>query len=318
MQCLELLYQDLRCEYHLVQGESRDRPYIPALTTDGFVNWMSAFIQASPGSEARRLDGIMATLPIDADSETPSDKPERLPKQLSRHLFPSKPHESTRQCVSSALKVWYDALGLSSSRPPSYLGAFRNLFARSLSPKPRDRGRREDRSQGSAAREDRETFIEVIEVPPSHSSNSQRSSRSYHRTRDWDEHSTRSLRSSRSSGKVLVEEASRHSRAESPRRRQHRHHHRREGSPRPSKHQSSRHDENRRVESRDSRRSAASEYASSQPRTTPPSSREGSPKALTNRAENYAFFQGRESGSAHEGILRETPATKRTQRASRH
>ncbi|KAF4508406.1 hypothetical protein G6O67_004789 [Ophiocordyceps sinensis] len=279
MQCLELLYQDLRCEYHLVQGESRDRPYIPALTTDGFVNWMSAFIQASPGSEARRLDGIMATLPIDADSETPSDKPERLPKQLSRHLFPSKPHESTRQCVSSALKVW---------------------------------------SQGSAAREDRETFIEVIEVPPSHSSNSQRSSRSYHRTRDWDEHSTRSLRSSRSSGKVLVEEASRHSRAESPRRRQHRHHHRREGSPRPSKHQSSRHDENRRVESRDSRRSAASGYASSQPRTTPPSSREGSPKALTNRAENYAFFQGRESGSAHEGILRETPATKRTQRASRH
>ncbi|KAM4066845.1 hydroxyproline-rich glycoprotein DZ-HRGP [Hirsutella rhossiliensis] len=301
MRCLELFYQDLRCEYHLVQGESRDRPYIPALTSDGFVNWMSAFIQASPDAEAKRLDGIMAALPIEADSEAPNEKPERLPKQLSRHLFPSRPHERTCQYVSNALKVWYDAQGLSNSRPPSYLDAFRNLFARSLSPRPRDRDRREDRGQGSA-RDDRETFIEVIEVPPGHSSDSQRSSGPYPRTRDWDEYSTRSSRSSRSSGKVLVEEASRHSRDASPRRRHHRHH-RREGSPRPSKHRHS---------------GAASGYASSLPRTTPPSSREGSPKASANRAENYAFFQGRESGPTYEGILRETPTTRRTQRASRH
>lgn len=302
MRCLELLYQDLRCEYHLVQGESRDRPYIPALTSDGFVDWMSAFIQASPDTEAKRLDGIMAALPIEADGETAKGKSRRLPKQLSRYLFPSRPHDRTRQCVNSALQVWYDALGLSNARPSSYFDAFRGLFAQSPSPRPRDRGYREDKGQRSR-RDERETFIEVIEVQPSHSPNSQRSSRSYHRTRDQDEHSVRSSRPSQSSGKVLVEVASGHSRDVSPERRHHRHQ-RREGSPRPSKHRHSGYDGGRGVGARDGHRSAASGHS--------PSSREGSPKALANRAENYAFFQGRESEPTHGDVAR------RPQRTSRH
>lgn len=310
MRTLELLFRDLRCEYHLVQGATRDRPYIPALTSDGFVNWMSAFIQANHDAEAKRLNIIMATFPVEAEGDILDGKPERLPKQLSRHLFPSQRHEGTRQCVDNALQIWYDILGLSTSNPPSCLAPFRALFCRSLSPKPRDRGRREDRGP-PAARENRETYIEVIEVPPVHASSSHhRSSRSYHGTRDWNDHA-------RSSGKVSVEEASRHGRDESPRR-HHRHHcHGREGSPRASKQRHAGRDRNRHAEPRDAVRGVMSGYASPLPATTSPSSREGSPKSSADRAHNYAFFQRRESGPTYGEILREAPAAKRPQRAVR-
>ncbi|PFH55623.1 hypothetical protein XA68_17935 [Ophiocordyceps unilateralis] len=315
MHSLELLYQDLRCEYHLIQGESREKAYIPALTSDGFVNWMSVFIQVSPDSEARRLDSIMAALPIEAASDTPDGKPERLPKQLSRHLFPSRAHDKTRHRVATALMDWVEATGFSASRPPSWMANFRDMVSRSLSPKAADRGRREDRR-------DRETYIEVIEVPKNAQN---KPSKSYHRIRDHrDEPSARP-----SGGKVLVEETSRSSRDASPRRHHrhhhqhhHRHHRHRDSSPRPSKHRHSEQEASRHGGTRDPRRSSGgghstTSHARGVQQTTPPSSRDGSPKPSLVRAENYAFFQGREAGPTYDDVLREAPPSSRTQRTAR-
>ncbi|KAF4585827.1 hydroxyproline-rich glycoprotein DZ-HRGP [Ophiocordyceps camponoti-floridani] len=281
MNSLEHLYLDLRCDYHLVQGESREKAYIPALTSDGFVNWMSVFIQVSPDSEARRLDSIMAALPIEATSETPDGKPERLPKQLSRHLFPSRAHDKTKHRVAAALTDWVEAMGYSASRPPSWMSTFRDMVSRSLSPKAPEPVRREDKRE-------RETYIEVIELPASTTTNSTPTEPS-RRPRDHREEP-----SSRPS-KVLVEEtASRSGRDSSPRRHHrhhhqhhhHRHHRHREASPRPSKHRHS-------------------EHAGTRRKTTPPSSRDGSPKSGLGRADNYTFFQAREMGPTYDDVLRE-------------
>ncbi|PHH68468.1 hypothetical protein CDD80_7491 [Ophiocordyceps camponoti-rufipedis] len=286
MNSLEHLYLNLRCEYHLIQGETREKAYIPALTSDGFVNWMSVFIQVSPDSEARRLDSIMAALPIEAASDTPDGKPERLPKQLSRHLFPPRAHDKTKHRVAAALTDWVEAMGYSASRPPSWMSAFRDMVSRSLSPNAPEPVRREDRRE-------RETYIEVIELPASTTANSTPTEPS-RRPRDHREEP-----SSRPS-KVLVEEtASRSGRDSSPRRHHrhhhqhhhHRHHRHREASPRPSKHRHS-------------------DRAGTRRKTTPPSSRDGSPKSGLGRVDNYAFFQGRDMGPTYDDVLREGGASR--------
>ncbi|PNY19944.1 Uncharacterized protein TCAP_07459 [Tolypocladium capitatum] len=291
---LELLYQDLKCEYHLVQGNSLgDRPYIPALTPDGFAAWMANFIQSSPDLEARRLDHVMAALPIDAAGSTLDGKPERLPKQLSRHLFPSRPHKGTGKRVDNALKEWAEGMGLSDSRPSSWSSVFCHAICPSLSPGSRDMGRREEGSRRYTNAE-RDAYIEV---PAGHSSRSRhRSSRSYHQTRDRDEQSTRY------SAKTYIEQASRGTRDASPRR----HQSHRERSPRPSKH---RHPDAREAP----RRGPAAQ-------TTPPPSRECSPETASKRAKNYAFFQGRDPGKTYEELdfLWETSAARRTQRGARY
>ncbi|RDA91961.1 hypothetical protein CP533_1362 [Ophiocordyceps camponoti-saundersi (nom. inval.)] len=312
---LELLYQDLRCEYHLIQGESKEKAYIPALTSDGFVNWMSVFIQVSPDSEARRLDSIMAALPIEAAGDSPDDKPERLPKQLSRHLFPSRAHDKTRHRVATALTDWVEAMGYSASRPPSWMSTFRDMVSRSLSPKDQERGRRDEKR-------DRETYIEVIEVPATNAQH--HGTKSYHRIRD--QPSTRPAATAAAGSKVLVEEtSSRSGRDASPRRHhrhhqhqhQHRHHRHRDASPRPSKH---RHSSDHEPASRHggSRRSGGGHGTRGGQQPTPSSSsRDGSPKASLGRADNYAFFQGRDAGSTYDD--REAPpSTSRTQRAPRY
>ncbi|KND92487.1 hypothetical protein TOPH_02650 [Tolypocladium ophioglossoides CBS 100239] len=291
---LELLYQDLKCEYHLVQGNSLgDRPYIPALTPDGFAAWMANFIQASPDHEARRLDHVMAALPIDAAGSSLDGKPERLPKQLSRHLFPSRPHKGTEKRVDNALKEWAEGMGLSDSRPSSWSSVFRDAICRSLSPSVRDRGRR-DEGIRRYTNVERDTYIEV---PAGHSSRSRhRSSRSYHQTRDRDEQSTRYP------AKIYVDEASGRTRDASPRR----YHSHRERSPRPSKY--------RHPDAREAPRTGPAAQ------TTPPPSRECSPKTASKRANNYAFFQGRDPGKTYEELdfLRETSAARRAQKGAQY
>ncbi|POR32917.1 Uncharacterized protein TPAR_06855 [Tolypocladium paradoxum] len=291
---LELLYQDLKCEYHLVQGNSLgDRPYIPALTPDGFAAWMANFIRACPDLEARRLDHVMAALPIDAAGSTPDGKPERLPKQLSRHLFPPRPLKGTEKRVDNALMEWAEGMDPSDSRPSSWSSVFCDAICRSLSPGSRDRGRREEGGRRYTNAE-RDTYVEV---PAGHSSRSRhRSSRSYHQTRDRDEQSTRYP------AKTYVEEASRRTRDASPRR----HNRHRERSPRPTKH--------RDPEPREARRRGPAAQ------TTPPPSRECSPRTASKRANNYAFFQGRDPGKTYEELdfLRETSAARRTDRGARY
>ncbi|KAM5350479.1 hypothetical protein ACJ41O_006984 [Fusarium nematophilum] len=103
---LETLYQYLRCENHLVQKRISGMPHIPSLTPAGFERWMVCQIQAFPDQEAKRLNRVMADLPITADGPLLEGKPERLPKQLSRHLLPAERHREAHDLVVDAINNW--------------------------------------------------------------------------------------------------------------------------------------------------------------------------------------------------------------------
>lgn len=102
---LSVLYQELDCEHHLVQEESYKKPIIPGLTPEGFAQWMTIWILAYPDQEAKRLEKVVVSMPIDADGETVDRKPERLPKVCSRrsscrrivHNINSKSHATSFQ-----------------------------------------------------------------------------------------------------------------------------------------------------------------------------------------------------------------------------
>ncbi|CAI4217309.1 unnamed protein product [Parascedosporium putredinis] len=98
------LFEDLECDYHLIKATPTSRPIVPALTPAGFAKWTIMAIFAYPDVEAKRLDCIMSQLPIDADGPFVDGKPERLPKQLSRYLLPSKADKSAR----SNFKIFVD------------------------------------------------------------------------------------------------------------------------------------------------------------------------------------------------------------------
>ncbi|KAF4836689.1 hypothetical protein CGCTS75_v001901 [Colletotrichum tropicale] len=102
---IEYLYQDLDCQYHLVQSTANPnpKPNVPALTPIGFAKWMVSNILAYPDPEARRLHTIMSSLPINADGALVDGKAERLPKQLSRHLFPEHHDKKTRSILDEAM-----------------------------------------------------------------------------------------------------------------------------------------------------------------------------------------------------------------------
>ncbi|KAK2591747.1 hypothetical protein QQS21_010568 [Conoideocrella luteorostrata] len=114
---LELLYQDLSCEYHLIQDHHHTRPSTPALTPTGLQTWLTAFIQASPGYEADRLSRILLDVPLETDSSFScsssytDQKPERLPKQLSRHLLPSSRNDGVCKEIVTALEGWNSRMG---------------------------------------------------------------------------------------------------------------------------------------------------------------------------------------------------------------
>lgn len=120
------LYQDLGCEHHLIQDRPSDPPSVPALTPLGFAHWMTIHILAYPEEEARRLKMVVLSLPIDADGVTLDGKPERLPKQISRHLFPQNEDRRPRKRIENAISDFFDNLGTSprqrstikSSSPP--------------------------------------------------------------------------------------------------------------------------------------------------------------------------------------------------------
>jgi hypothetical protein len=62
---------------------------------------------ANPDAEAKRLDNIVSELPINADG--PWDGlSERLPKQISRHLFPEKPERKTRRLLDDVMRDFVD------------------------------------------------------------------------------------------------------------------------------------------------------------------------------------------------------------------
>ncbi|KAF4625195.1 hypothetical protein G7Y89_g12978 [Cudoniella acicularis] len=103
------LYEDLHCEYHLVgDGDVGKRPKIPALTPLGFDTWMTLLMLAYPNKEAERLQKIVEAMPIDADGVLVERKPERLPKQLSRHLLPPEAHRESKKALDRVLSEFKD------------------------------------------------------------------------------------------------------------------------------------------------------------------------------------------------------------------
>ncbi|OAQ97066.1 hypothetical protein LLEC1_00952 [Akanthomyces lecanii] len=123
MRSLEDLYADTKCHYHLVKDDPSDpkeRACIPALTPDGFVMWTLRLICAYPDQEAARLARVIADVPLDAVPEDPSleckDQRTRLPRQISRHLFPAEPDPDVLHLVTRAVRSWkHDTPG--SERP---------------------------------------------------------------------------------------------------------------------------------------------------------------------------------------------------------
>lgn len=113
---LASLYEDLGCQYFLVQADNRSRPAVPSLTPQGFMRWIVTMVQACPDEEAKRLDNIVSALPIEADSLL-DGKAERLPKQISRYLFPKEAARKTKRLVDEAMNDFEEDLqGSSSSR----------------------------------------------------------------------------------------------------------------------------------------------------------------------------------------------------------
>ncbi|KAJ4151024.1 hypothetical protein LMH87_011744 [Akanthomyces muscarius] len=127
MRSLEDLYADMKCHYHLVKDDPSDpkeRACIPALTPDGFVMWTLKLICAYPDQEAARLARVIADVPLDAVSEDPSLECEgqrtRLPRQISRHLFPAEPDPDVLHLVTRAVRSWkHDTPGSDRPPPPS-------------------------------------------------------------------------------------------------------------------------------------------------------------------------------------------------------
>jgi hypothetical protein len=108
---ISLIYRYLGCQYHLVQGgDLTQAPTIPALTPFGFNRWMTMFVLAYPSEESERLQKVVETMPIDADGVLVERKPERLPKQLSRHLLPPKRCREPKELLKYALPGFEDLL----------------------------------------------------------------------------------------------------------------------------------------------------------------------------------------------------------------
>ncbi|GFP59137.1 hypothetical protein TASIC1_0012014000 [Trichoderma asperellum] len=120
---LSFLFTDLRCEHHLVQESITAKPVIPSLTPTGFEDWMTLLIRAFPDREAKRLDMVLADIPLLADdnrhssrspvrasSSSSSSSGERplllLPRQLPRQLFPERGHARAFDLLASSFSEW--------------------------------------------------------------------------------------------------------------------------------------------------------------------------------------------------------------------
>ncbi|TDZ23430.1 hypothetical protein Cob_v003703 [Colletotrichum orbiculare MAFF 240422] len=123
LETIQTLYDVLQCQYHLTQSGPHSPHDVPSLTAAGFSQWMIGNILAHPDLEARRLHQIMASLPVNADGPLVDGKAERLPKQLSRHLFPEFHDRKARQLLDETVDEYFedqDAAPRSLSRSRSH------------------------------------------------------------------------------------------------------------------------------------------------------------------------------------------------------
>ncbi|KAM0261027.1 hypothetical protein ACHAQJ_002466 [Trichoderma viride] len=105
---LSFLFSDLRCEHHLVQESITSKPIVPSLTPAGFEDWMTLLIRAFPDREAKRLDLVLADIPLLADDTSPvrGCLGERLPRELPRELFPERGHPRAFDLLASSFSEW--------------------------------------------------------------------------------------------------------------------------------------------------------------------------------------------------------------------
>jgi hypothetical protein len=96
---LSKIYRDMRCQHHLIQEHPAEQPYIPALTPDGFQEWMTAMILAYPDVEYERLAKAVLDMPI----SNADDRKERFPKEIPRRLFPHVENLQAQQRCAAAL-----------------------------------------------------------------------------------------------------------------------------------------------------------------------------------------------------------------------
>lgn len=91
----------MRCQHHLIQEHLADQPHVPALTPEGFQEWMTAMIQAYPDTEYQRLSKAVLDMPI----SNSDDCKERFPKELPRRLFPHRENLQAQQRCAAALSA---------------------------------------------------------------------------------------------------------------------------------------------------------------------------------------------------------------------
>lgn len=102
-----------------MQENLSSAPIVPALTSRGFAHWMTLHITAYPEQEWYRLEKMVPHLPVDADGDLVDGKPERLPKQISRHLLPHGPDPKSKMLVDDAIASYINAAGSVPRRKPS-------------------------------------------------------------------------------------------------------------------------------------------------------------------------------------------------------
>jgi hypothetical protein len=90
---------------------------------------MTIQILAYPEEEAKRLETVVLAMPIDADGVILDGKPERLPKQISRHLLPEREDRKSRKLIEKAISNFFDNLGTSSRRKTSTIGPSSKLLS---------------------------------------------------------------------------------------------------------------------------------------------------------------------------------------------
>ncbi|KAH6619033.1 hypothetical protein C7974DRAFT_40662 [Boeremia exigua] len=98
---LSKVYQSMRCQHHLIQEHPADAPYIPALTPQGFQEWMTAMITAYPDNEYERMSKAVLDMPI---SNADNIK-ERFPKELPRRMFPRSENVHAQQRCAASLSA---------------------------------------------------------------------------------------------------------------------------------------------------------------------------------------------------------------------
>jgi hypothetical protein len=98
---LSKIYRDMRCSHHLIQEHPATQPDIPALTPEGFQEWMTAMIQSYPDMEYERMSKTVLDMPI----SNADDPRERFPKELPRKLFPQKENIQAQQRCAATLSA---------------------------------------------------------------------------------------------------------------------------------------------------------------------------------------------------------------------